>query len=104
MKLEPISVPEGGNFTLYPNNSIVYIPPPNFVGIVNYTYQVEDFLKSVSNESVITINVTNVPPVAVSDNTTTLEDAPVDIDVLTNDYSPVVCQNNNILQNIYKFY
>lgn len=91
MSLEPVEIIPGANMTLYPNNSVVFTPPPQFVGTVVYTYQAQDYLNSISNKANITIVVIDLPPVAVSDNATTLENNPVDISVMDNDYS-VVCQ------------
>jgi len=80
-----------GNLTILPNNSVLYTPPPKFIGNVTYTYTVKDYLNTSSNVANITVIVyceeceKFFPPVPFPDNATTLENTPVDIDVLQND-------------------
>ncbi|MCG8607944.1 tandem-95 repeat protein, partial [bacterium] len=67
--------------------AVTYTPNPNFFGTDSFTYTVADDDSAVSNIASVTISVTdnNDQPVAVNDTTTTDEDTPVVIAVISND-------------------
>lgn len=59
---EPVS---GGTLSLDTNGGFVYTPPPGFTGVDTFTYSAWDGITS-SSPAVVTINVTNSPPVAAN--------------------------------------
>ena len=69
--------------------TILYTPAPDFSGTDTFTYTVED-PAGLADSATITVTVTpvNDAPVAVDDEATTLEEQPVTIDVLANDFDP----------------
>ena len=84
-----------GTVTIDPMTGIpTYTPDPNFNGVDSFEYQVCDDgnpLPPLCDTAwvVITVNPVNDPPVAVDDTATTLEDNPVDIDLVANDDDPL---------------
>ncbi|MES2630281.1 MAG: Ig-like domain-containing protein [Bacteroidota bacterium] len=78
-----------GALTLNANGSFSYKPITNFTGIDSFVYRACDPEGACANASV-TINVlpVNQPPVAVDDYLSTLKNAPVSANVLSNDSDP----------------
>ena len=78
-----------GTVVINPDGSVTYTPKPNFNGTDTITYTISDGQGGFSTATVtVTVAPVNDPPVAVNDNTTTLEDTPVNINVLGNDSDP----------------
>ena len=74
------------SFTLNPDGSFDYTPNVDFNGSDSFTYFANDgSTNSAAATVTITVNPVNDPPLAVNDSATTLEENPVDIDVLAND-------------------
>lgn len=69
--------------------NVVYTPAPNYFGPDSFTYTIADG-NGGSDTATVSINVTalNDSPDAVNDSGSTLEDAPVTLDVRTNDSDP----------------
>ncbi len=75
-----------GTVTILPNGTIDYTPGPNFNGTDTITYTISDGNGGTSTATVtVTVGAQNDPPVAVNDATSTNEDTPVTIAVLSND-------------------
>jgi uncharacterized repeat protein (TIGR01451 family) len=83
--IKSISAPTHGSAEIV-DGKIVYTPDANWSGDDSFTYTIGDGsdFESTATVSVNVIEV-NDPPVAVDDEATTDEDAPVSIDVLAND-------------------
>jgi trimeric autotransporter adhesin len=81
--------PSSGTVSLSLDGSFIYTPTLNFSGSDTYTYLASDGYGG-TDTAVVTIIVepSNDAPVAVDDNVFTLEDTPVSIPVLANDYDP----------------
>lgn len=81
-----ISGPENGTLTMQPDGTFEYVPFENFSGPDIIVYQACDALGA-CDEGTLTIEVinNNVPPVAVDDNYTTLEEFPFTTSVAVND-------------------
>ena len=75
-----------GQTSVNANNTIHYVPDPNFAGDDTFNYSISDGHGGTATSSV-TVHVLPVedPPVAADDTATTLEDTAVDIPVLAND-------------------
>jgi large repetitive protein len=75
-----------GTVVINPDGSVTYTPKANFNGTDTITYTISDGQGGFSTATVtVTVAPVNDPPVAVNDNSTTLEDTPVNINVLGND-------------------
>ncbi|GAA0477594.1 hypothetical protein GCM10009096_19360 [Parasphingorhabdus litoris] len=75
-----------GTVVINPDGTVTYTPDPNFNGIDTITYTVSDGNGGfATTTATVTVNPVNDVPVAVNDNVTTPEDAPVTIPVLGND-------------------
>ncbi|HEY3403912.1 MAG TPA: Ig-like domain-containing protein, partial [Ohtaekwangia sp.] len=76
-----------GSWSVNSSGVVSFTPALNFTGPATLDYTVNDNAGATSSVGTITINVsnTNDPPVAVNDATTTLEDNPVNITVVSND-------------------
>ena len=75
-----------GLLALDPNGSFVYTPTLSYIGPDSFTYRANDGIDNSNLATVsLTVTGTNISPDALDDNSTTLEDNPVSIDVLTND-------------------
>jgi uncharacterized repeat protein (TIGR01451 family)/gliding motility-associated-like protein len=87
-----VSGPSNGTVTVDPVTGVVtYTPNPNFNGTDSFVYSVCDTgMPILCDTAVVTINVTSVndAPVAVDDNATTVENTPINIDILNNDSDP----------------
>lgn len=68
-------------------SSIIYTPNSNFNGSDSFQYTVADTSGSTSNTATVTITVNDIndAPTASSDSSTTAEDTPVTISILSND-------------------
>lgn len=85
------SGPFNGSAVVNPvTGQVTYTPAPNFNGLDSFTYVVLDDGNDASNVATVTITVTpvNDPPVAVNDLAVTAVNAPVLIDLLSNDFDP----------------
>ncbi|MDH5580283.1 MAG: Ig-like domain-containing protein, partial [Bdellovibrionales bacterium] len=69
------------------NGRVLYTPPPNFNGIVSFTYKISDNNGAQSNTATvyISINEQNDPPVADDQTIATNEDEAVDITLTASD-------------------
>src|SRR5690606_4304151 len=76
-----------GNWSVDAAGDVTYTPALNFNGSASITYTVEDNSGATSNQGTITVTVTavNDAPVAVLDEPTTSEDAPVTFSATDND-------------------
>ncbi len=75
-----------GTVVINPDGTVTYTPDPNFNGTDTITYTVSDGNGGfATTTATITVNPVNDVPVAVNDNVSTPEDAPVTIPVLGND-------------------
>ncbi|MNJ86419.1 hypothetical protein D3C87_39130 [compost metagenome] len=87
-----VDQPSNGTVTVDPlTGEITYTPNPGFNGTDTLVYSICDTGMPVLCDTavvVITINFVNDPPVANPDTATTEEDAPVVIDVTSNDTDP----------------
>jgi len=88
----PLTGPANGSLTLNPDGSFTYTPDAGFFGADSFTYAANDG-NGGSDTATVALTVTEVdepnePPVAVDDMVTTLEDTPVDGNVLSNDTDP----------------
>ncbi|RME24006.1 MAG: cadherin repeat domain-containing protein, partial [Candidatus Zixiibacteriota bacterium] len=82
------SQPQSGTININSSTGVItYQPNAFFLGVDTFTYTIEDNNGALSNTATVTINVTgdNDPPVAVNDTQTTIEDVPVNINVIGND-------------------
>ncbi|RAW01361.1 tandem-95 repeat protein [Pseudochryseolinea flava] len=80
-------VTSDGTFTVNAAGVVSFTPVANFNGIAVVSYTVNDNNGLASNQATIsiTVNEENDAPVAVADATTTNEDTPVTLNVVTND-------------------
>jgi|GEM_PF-1028335 len=77
--------PAGGTAIVNEGGTITYTPGPEFSGTDSFTYTVSDGGGAASNEATVTINPSNLPPVAKDDKAVTGPNTPVTINVLAND-------------------
>lgn len=81
-----VSGPANGTLSLNLDGSLIYTPNPDFAGIDLFTYRINDGISDSAVATVtITVNNLNDVPIANDDTASTLEDQPVDINVLAND-------------------
>lgn len=80
-------LPSFGTAIVNADGTVSYRPALNYRGTDTFTYRVRDVLGAVSNIATVNILV-NDPPVANNDQTYTVRNTPVDIDVLLNDRDP----------------
>ena len=83
-----VKQPLHGSTTVNTNGTITYTPDSNYYGYDEFNYTIKDNDGAVSNTACanITINSVNDDPVANDDYTTTDEDTPVWINIVSNDY------------------
>jgi large repetitive protein len=75
-----------GTVVINPDGTITYTPNTNFNGTDTITYTISDGNGGTAQAIVtVTVGAVNDPPVARPDTTTTAEDAPVTVAVLSND-------------------
>jgi hypothetical protein len=92
--LDPASLtittaPVSGSASSDGAGSVTYTPNPNFNGFDSFIYRICDMDKTCDTATVaVQINPVNDPPFANADNATTLQNAAVVIEVLTNDGDP----------------
>ena len=78
--------PSNGTVVVKVNNTIDYIPDPDYNGTDSFVYMIDDGNGLTDTATVdVTVLAKNDKPVAVDDNATTDEDVAVVIDVLVND-------------------
>ena len=88
--LSVTSPPTNGTLQNVGDGTFIYTPDPNFNGSDVFTYSICDTSGFCSIASVsITVGPVNDPPVLVNDQFTTVEDTPVNMDVLANDSDPI---------------
>ena len=77
-----------GGVVLDPDGTFMFTPAANSTETVLFTYEVSD--GDLTNEATVGISVTpaNDAPVAIDDQTSTIEDTPVSVSVLPNDSDP----------------
>lgn len=83
-----LSAPAGGTATLGAGNIVTYTPAADFNGPDSFTYQVcDDGAPPLCATATVMVTVTpvNDPPVAADDAAAATEDAPLTLDVRTND-------------------
>jgi VCBS repeat-containing protein len=81
--------PSHGVVSLGPSGGFVYTPTLNYHGLDHFNYHASDGIAASPDVTVtIGVDVTNQPPVVVTDTSSTPEDTPVGIHVLANDYDP----------------
>jgi uncharacterized repeat protein (TIGR01451 family) len=78
--------PTNGTANIVGTN-VVFMPATNFIGTATVGYKISDGFGG-TNSALITISVTNRPPVAVNDTAGTPENVAVTIPVLENDSDP----------------
>ena len=78
--------PTNGTASIAGTN-VVFIPATNFIGTAIIGYQITDGFGG-TNTALITVSVTNRPPVAVDDNSSTPKNVTVTIPALANDSDP----------------
>jgi gliding motility-associated-like protein len=89
--LDPASVattkPAHGTLELKPDGSVLYTPVKDYFGPDSFTYTIQDVAGGLSQPATVSVTVTpvNDAPVASSDESSTLENTPVDIPILDND-------------------
>jgi len=84
---EITSLPTNGMASIV-NDSILYTPNSDFSGMDTLSYSIcDNGVPSLcdTTQVIITITPVNDAPVAINDTTTTLEDVPVDLNLVTND-------------------
>src|SRR5206468_2145484 len=75
-----------GTLDVAADGTFSYIPQPNFNGLDQFTYKLNDGTSASNVATVtITVNPVNDPPVATGDSATTSQNTPVTIAVLAND-------------------
>ncbi|CAA6819128.1 MAG: T1SS secreted agglutinin RTX [uncultured Sulfurovum sp.] len=81
-----VSDPSNGTVTVNAAGTFSYVPNANFNGLDSFTYKIRDADGDESEATVILdVKSVNDAPVAVDDTTTTQEDQPVNIPVVSND-------------------
>ncbi|MBP2000088.1 C4-type Zn-finger protein [Paenibacillus shirakamiensis] len=71
-----LSPPANGTVTVNPDGTYTYTPNPGFVGTDSFTVQATNIGGGVGT-GVVTVQVNNIPPVAVGTSISTLENTPV---------------------------
>jgi gliding motility-associated-like protein len=77
----------GGTYTVDNSGNVTFVPTSNFNGTSSITYTVQDNAAATSNVATITVLVSfvNQAPVANNDATTTGEETPVTVNLISND-------------------
>ncbi len=84
-----ITPPEHGTATVQTDGTIIYTPTANYFGTDLIIYRICDTDGYCDQANInLTIRPVNDGPVAGEDRATTLEDTPVEVDVLANDNDP----------------
>lgn len=80
--------PAHGSTEVLPDGTIIYTPAKDYFGSDTFSYTVKDVLGLTSAAAQVSVSVTpvNDAPVSVPDLATTLENTPVEIAVLDNDF------------------
>jgi CshA-type fibril repeat protein len=88
--ISSVTQPLGGTVSFTPQGLMTYTPQPGFFGLDTFTYTLEN---STGETAIATVSVTvgaagatSHSPVAVADAGTTVQDTPVTVSVLPNDY------------------
>ena len=75
-----------GDVLINPDNTLTFIPEPNYFGPASFYYDLEDTSGVITRARVdVTVNPVNDVPVAVDDSMTISEDSDVTVDVVAND-------------------
>ncbi len=76
-----------GSWTADSEGNVTFVPTANLSGLVSITYTVSDDegVESLPGTIQVTINAVNDAPVANDDSSTTEEDTPVSLNIITND-------------------
>jgi hypothetical protein len=82
-----VSGPAAGASVTVSGNSLVYTPPPGFVGTDTFTYEMQDSFGAKARATV-SVSIINRPPVAVPDTFTVVGSNPTQLAPLANDYDP----------------
>jgi len=69
-----VTDPASGSVTINSNNSLRYTPAPNFTGSDSFTYRLRDEGGSWSSAAGVTVQVTNTPPIALGNCSTTRQE------------------------------
>src|SRR5262249_12723845 len=85
--LSIVSVSPTNGLASIAGTNVLFTPATNFTGIATMGYTITDG-DGGTNVALITINVTNRPPIAVNDAISTPFNTPVTIPVLANDSDP----------------
>ena len=81
-----VTDPLHGSVVINPDNTLTYIPDPDYFGQDTFTYTVEDCNGNMDQATVtLTVDNVNDAPIAADDAVSTPEDTAVVIDVLAND-------------------
>ncbi len=88
----PVTNPANGTVTILPNGDYEYIPNPSFTGTDQFIYEICDdgnpVLCTQGTAVILVLPEINLPPVAINDITTVIEEGTVAGNVLTNDFDP----------------
>jgi len=79
------SPPSNGNIIVHANNTVTYVPSPNYHGTDNFEYTITSEHDTATANVIVIVNAVNDPIVANDDDISTPEDVPVNIAVLEND-------------------
>ena len=86
LSVSVVGDPPNGTASINPDDTIAYVPDPNFNGSDNFTYTIEDTVGATDSATItVTVNPLNDLPVAVDDSAATTQDDSIDIYVLAND-------------------
>ncbi|GAB4251164.1 MAG: hypothetical protein Kow00109_26940 [Acidobacteriota bacterium] len=85
LQIVAVGSPGAGSVN-YTATQVIYTPPPNWSGVVSFSYTISDGAGGQATATVtVTVVPVNDPPVANDDTVTVAEDGVVEIDVLAND-------------------
>lgn len=83
-----VNSPSFGTVNVLPSGKIVYAPQASFNSSDTFTYTVNDTAGGTSNVATVTVNRTNLPPVALDDNPHVNKNTTSRIKILNNDSDP----------------
>ncbi len=89
LTIDIVSGPQHGSLTRNPDGNYTYTPDPNYNGFDRFSYQANDgYLNSSSAEVRLTVGAVNDAPVVQAIDTSTHQDTPVSIDLLSTTHDP----------------